>query len=161
MTLWRSPQNLPQNLGKYYINELIFELITAAAVAVVQIGQSCILPSHCSLPPERTDEVATKNETLANLTSFDHSWSHTRRIIIICRTWEFIKLFVIFTKSSVLFFSSIYPSGFQSLATSNSLLFRHESSLPLPLKKELQGGVGQCMVTFPEENFLSVFIPTL
>ena len=96
-------QNLPQNLGKYYINELIFELIAAAAV--VQIEQSCTLPSHCSLLPGRTKEVAAKkNLTLANLTSLDHSWSHTRKIIIFCRTRELIKRFVIFMKSSVLFF---------------------------------------------------------
>ena len=98
-------QNLPQKLGKYYINELIFELIAATAVAVVQIGQSCTLPWHCSLPPGLTKEVAAKkNSTLTNLTSLDHSWGHTHRIIIISRTREFIKLFVIFTKSSVLFF---------------------------------------------------------
>ena len=144
-------QNLPQNLGKYYI--------TSWFLSSLQSGNRL---HTTSLLPGCTDEIAAeRNSTLANLTSLDHSWSQTHRIIIICRTREFIKLFVVFTKSSVLFFFSIYLSGFQSLATSNPLLFRRESSLPLTLKKESQCGVGWCMVTFPEENFPSVFVATL
>ena len=151
-TLWGS--TLPQSEStpecwQILYNELIFELVA--------IRQSCNCQHTASLLPECTNKVAAKkNSTLANLMSLDHSWSHTRTIIIICRTQEFRKLFAIFTKSSVLFFFQ-----FPVVATSNLLHFRRESSLPLPLKKESQCGVGQCMVTFPEENFPSVFVPTL
>ena len=70
-------QNLPQNLGRCYINELIFELIAAAAdragTSSLQFEQSCCQQTAI-LPPGRTDEVAPKkNSTLANLTSLDYS----------------------------------------------------------------------------------------
>ena len=142
MTLWRSPLPQSENTPESW-----------------QIYKRADFWVHSSsLLRRRIDEVAAKkNSTLANLMSLDHSWSHTCRIIIICRTRKFIKLCYIYKKQRVIF-PSIYPSGFQSLATSNPL-FRRESSLPL--KKESQRGVVQCMVTFPEENFPSVFVPTL
>ena len=47
--------------------------------------------------------AAEKNSTLANLTSLDHSWSHTCRIIIICGTREFIN-FLIYLQKVVCYF---------------------------------------------------------
>ena len=65
-----------------------------------------------SLPPGRTDEVAAKkNSTLANLTSLDHSWSHTRRIIINCRNSRIYKTFCCIYKKQCVIFFSIYLSG--------------------------------------------------
>ena len=101
-----------------------------AMVHIANTWPACRQDAPMKLPLRKTQPSPT---------SLDHSWSHTRRIIIICRTWEFIKLFVIFTKSSEFFFSAIYPSGFQSLATSNPLLFRRVSSLPLLLKRNHVG----------------------
>ena len=168
ITLWRSP--LPQSeptaeSWQILYNELIFELVAIVQLCNYQRILPAFLLAHfqhtASLPPGRTDEVAAKkNSTLANLTSLDHSWSYTRRIIINCRNSRIYKTFCYIYKKQCYFFS-IYLSNFQSLATSNPLLFRRESSLPLTLKKESQRRVGQCMVTFPEENFPSVFVTTL
>ena len=155
-------QNLPQNLSKYYIASWFFSSLQLC-------NCQCILPAfllaHCqhtaSLPPGHTNEVAAKkNSTLTNLMS-DYSWSHTRRIIINCRNLITYKTFCYIYKKQCYFFFSIYLSSFQSLAISNPLLFRRESLLPLTLKKESQHEVEQCMVNFPEENFASVFVPTL
>ena len=114
-----------------------------------------------SLSLGRTDKVAAKkNSTLACLTSLDHSQRQTHRIIINCRNSRIYKTFCYIYKKQCVIFFSIYLFSFQFLVTSNLLLFRRESSLPWTLKKVSQRGVGQCMVTFPEENFPSVFFPS-
>ena len=108
MMLWRSP--LPQSEPTPESWQILYKWADFLA--------------HCSLPPGRTEEVAAKkNSTLANVMSLDHSWSHTRRIIIICRTREFIKLFVIFTKSSVLFFFLQYTPPVSSRWLPATLFF--------------------------------------
>ena len=63
-------QNLPQNLGKYYVNELIFELIAVPADRAQSSSRSGLHFEHscCQLTPPvcRQDEVAAKkNSTLA------------------------------------------------------------------------------------------------
>ena len=164
MTLWRSPlaqlEPTPESWQLLY-NELIFELVAIVQLCNCQRILPAFLLAHCqhtaSLPLGCTNKVAAKkNSTLANMTSLRHSWSHTCRIIINCRNSRIYKTCYIYKKQCVILFS-IYLSGFHSLATSNPLLFRRKSSLPFTHKKESQRGVGQCMVTFPEENFPSVF----
>ena len=109
-------QNLSQNLSKYYINELIFELVAIVQLCNCQHILPTFLLAHCqhtaSLPPGRTNEVAAKkNSTLANLTSLHHSWSHTRRIIINCRNSRIYKTFCYIYKKqcAIIFIQYTFP----------------------------------------------------
>ena len=113
MTLWRSP--LPQSEPTPESWQILYKIFELVAIMPLCNCQHILL-AYCqhttSLLPGCTNEVAAKkNSTLANLMSLDHTWSHTHRIIIICRTREFIN-FVIFTKSSVLFFFFNIPFQF-------------------------------------------------
>ena len=103
-------QTLPQNLGKYYIMSWFLSLLQ---LCNCQRILPAFLLAHCqhtaSLPPGRTNEVAAKkNSTLANLTSLDHSWSHTRKIIN-CRNSRIYKTFCyIYKKQCVICFSFLF-----------------------------------------------------
>ena len=97
-------------------NELIFELIAIVPLCNRQHILPAFLIAHCqhtaSLPPGHTNKVAAKkNSTLVNLTSLDHSWSHTRRIIINCKNSRIYKTFYYIYKKQcvIIFFQYTFP----------------------------------------------------
>ena len=158
--------NLPQNLGKY-TNELIFDLVVIVQLSahLTSIELEAFLLAHCQhtarLPPGRTSEVAAeKNLTLANLTSLDHSWSHTRRIIINSRNSRVYKTFCyIYKKQSVIFFQYTFPVSSRWLPAT---LFFSEVNLHCPwhLRRNHIMGWGSIWSLSPKRTFY-LFFPTL
>ena len=142
-------QNLPQNLGKYYISKPILELGAHC--------QSC----HQDI---RTSERSCRCGNLALikipknwlLMSLDQSMFHTRNPSTNCTNWWLIKLLVTFTpvQCFVLFFN--IHSEFQSPTINN--LFFSGVNLRCPILKNSHNMGWGCVWSLSlERTYLSVF----